>query len=84
MKLSPETVRGSRHGNRREIPGEILLFLLLFLFPQETKFKSAQNFSLQSLLPLFTRRCAAANAQSHGVFNLQTFAIAKLVAGWGP
>ena len=37
VKFSPETAGGSRHG----ISGEILLFL----FPQQTKVESAQNFS---------------------------------------
>ena len=43
VKISPEIVRGSRHGQCREISGE----MLLFLFPQETKRESVQNFSQQ-------------------------------------
>ena len=41
VKFSPETARGRRHEKCREISGEILLFL----FPQETKLESAQQFS---------------------------------------
>ena len=43
MKSSPENVRGSCHGKCREISGE----MLLFLFPQEMKLESAQNFARQ-------------------------------------
>ena len=39
-KFSPGTASGSRHGKCREQFGEILLFL----FPQEMKLESAQNF----------------------------------------
>ena len=44
VKFSAETSRGSGHGKCRDISGEVFLFL----FPQETKLGSAQNFSRQT------------------------------------
>ena len=43
VKFSPEIARGRCHGKCREISGEISWFL----FSQETKLESAQNFSRQ-------------------------------------
>ena len=64
MKISPETARGSRHGNWREIFVE----KLLVLFPQETKLESAQNISrpISEQLP-----CRSAEVKFFSVFLCQ-------------
>ena len=56
--FSWRTGRGSRHGKCREVSGENLLFL----FPQETKLESGQNFFTTNSTPFLTRCIAAANA----------------------
>ena len=73
VKFSPETTRGSHHEKCREITGEILLFL----FPQETKSKSALNFSR-----LISRYFSPDSLQlqmpnSMAFFTLQTFVLEK-------
>ena len=52
MKISPETMGESGHGQRREISGEILLFV----FPRETKFTT-------NITPFFTRHSATARTR---------------------
>ena len=82
VKFSPETVRGSCHGKRREISGEILLLL----FPQETKLESAQNFSRQ-ISRHFSRDVLQLQMPNFMAFcTLQTFVLDKYMSSvwqWG-
>ena len=83
MKFSPETARGSRHKNCREISGEFLLFL----FPQEAEARKCPEFFTTNVMPFFTRRFAAANTKSHGVFHsadIMSFVLDPYVPPLGP
>ena len=70
MKISPETPGGSRH----ESAVKFLVKFCCSSFLRKRSSKVPRSFH-DHVTPFFTRRFAAANAQFHGGFTLQTFVL---------